>query len=60
MYRIIWNYGIEGWKFESKQFDTASEALKYAMVEPIVQFMVVKEITFVEAVDQVKEAPNAE
>jgi hypothetical protein len=49
MFRIIWNYGLEGWQFEDKVFTTATDALVYAMTEPHTQFKIVEEVVFVSA-----------
>lgn len=49
-YRILIDYGSEGWSFWNEQFETAKEALEYAMEMSIGSsgFKIVKVIEFVE------------
>lgn len=30
-YQILFDYGLEGWKFEEQEFDTVDEAVKHAI-----------------------------
>lgn len=48
MYKIIVNYGLEGWAFGDKDYPTAESALDDAMKRAFDEFLIVKIIKFKE------------
>lgn len=49
MYRVIYDYGWDGWQWEEQEFQTAEEALSWAMKEGRSSlFRVVKLVEFKE------------
>lgn len=50
MYRVIYDYGWDGWQWEEQEFQTAEEALSWAMKEGrsslfrVVKFVEFKEV----------------
>lgn len=44
-YKILFDYGIEGFRFEDKEFDTVTESVKYAIeLNYSTQFLIVSVI----------------
>lgn len=49
MYRVIYDYGIDGWHFVDMEFFTGMDALKYAMAQGRSEpFEIVKMVKFAE------------
>ena len=49
MYRVIYDYGIDGWRFADRSFVTGFDALRFAMSEGRSEpFEIVKMIKFAE------------